>query len=333
MPQSLDHESPPSLPPVKPPFQFRLPGVGKLVLPLFILTLAIVTGWIEPRFWSSENLLNLSRQLAALMIISVGQTFAVISGGLDLSMSAALALGGVYGVLAMNQLGLVVGVLAMLFTGVIFGFVNGLIVTLFRVSPFIVTLGTASIGRGLALMATGGTPLYDVPEGFSDRFGYGFLGGLPIPALMAGVTLLLGYGLLRHTVFGRYVYAIGSNTRAALNSGVDVQLQLLLIYTLAGATAGIAAIVLTAWVEAAQPLAASGLELQSIASVVVGGVALTGGMGNLLNTFYGVLILGMLSNSLNMIGVSSFMQTLVIGLVIVVAVVLDRLRQRHSFGS
>jgi ribose transport system permease protein len=333
MPQSLDHESSPSPLTAKRQAKLGFSGVGKLVLPLFILTLAIVTGLIEPRFWSNENLLNLSRQLAALMVISVGQTFAVISGGLDLSITAALALGGVYGVLVMNKLGLVAGVLAMLFTGVVFGFVNGLIVTLFRVSPFIVTLGTASIGRGLALMATGGTPIYDVPEAFSNCFGYGFLLGLPAPALMAGFTLLVGHVLLRHTVFGRYVYAIGSNIRAAFNSGVDVQLQMLLIYTLAGATAGIAAIVLTAWVEAAQPLAASGLELQSIASVVVGGVALTGGTGNLLNTFYGVLILGMLSNSLNMIGVSSFMQTLVIGLVIVVAVVLDRFRQRHNFDG
>ncbi|NJP10600.1 MAG: ABC transporter permease [Leptolyngbyaceae cyanobacterium RU_5_1] len=304
--------------------------IGQFVLPLFILCLAIATGLIEPRFWSNENLLNLSRQLATLMILAVGQTLAVISGGLDLSMTAALALSGVYGVLVMNKLGLAIGILTMILTGVIFGLVNGLIITLFRVSPFIVTLGTASIGRGLALIATAGLPLYDVPSSFSDRFGYGMFAGIPSPALIALLTLVAGHVLLRHTVFGRYVYAIGSNARAALNSGVNVQLQTLLVYVLTGTTAGIAAIVLTAWVSAAQPLAASGLELQAIASVVVGGVALTGGVGSMLNTFYGVLILGMLSNSLNMIGVSSFMQTLVIGIVIVAAVVLDRIRQRHS---
>jgi ribose/xylose/arabinose/galactoside ABC-type transport system permease subunit len=305
-------------------------GMGNLILPLFILSLAIVTGLIEPRFWSEENLLNLSRQLATLMIISVGQALTVISGGLDLSLTAALALGGVYGVLAMGKAGLAVGVIVMILTGMIFGLTNGLIITLFQVSPFIVTLGTASIGRGLALIATGGLPIYDVPSALSDFFGYGKLLGIPNPALIAIATLLMGHILLRHTVFGRYVYAIGSSVKAAFNSGVDVSRQTILIYTLSGTTAGIAAVVLTAWVSAAQPLAAQGLELQSIAAVVVGGIALTGGTGGMLNALYGVLILGMLSNSLNMIGVSSFMQTLVIGIVIVVAVVLDRIRQRQG---
>lgn len=308
-------------------------GLGNFILPLFILSVAIVTGLIEPRFWSEENLLNLSRQLATLMVISVGQSFAVISGGLDLSLTAALALAGVYGVLAMGKVGLAAGVAVMLLVGILFGLANGLIITLFQVSPFIVTLGTASIGRGLALMATGGLPIYDVPIALSDIFGYGNLLGIPSPALIAMTTLALGHIILHYTVFGRYLYAIGSSARAAFNSGVDVARQTLLIYVLSGTTAGIAAIVLTAWVSAAQPLAAQGLELQSIAAVVVGGIALTGGTGGMINTLYGVLILGMLSNSLNMIGVSSFQQTLVIGIVIVVAVVLDKIRQRQGLGD
>lgn len=305
-------------------FRFK---VGEFALPLFILALAIVTGLIEPRFWSSDNLVNLSRQLATLMVISVGQALAVMSGGLDLSLAGVLALSGVYGVIVMNKAGLALGMLTMLLTGAGFGFINGIIITTFGVSPFIVTLGMLSVARGLALIATGGLPIYDVPSALSDLFGFSNVFGIPTPALIAIATLLLGHGLLRHTVFGRYVYAIGSNTRAAFNSGINVRVQTLLIYTLTGTTAGIAAVVLTAWVSAAQPLAATGLELQSLAAVVVGGVALTGGMGSMLNAFYGVLILGMLSNSLNMIGVSSFMQTLVIGLVIVVAVVLDKVRR------
>ncbi|MBW4472786.1 MAG: ABC transporter permease [Stenomitos rutilans HA7619-LM2] len=305
-------------------FRFKL---NEFALPLFILVLAIATGLIEPRFWSSDNLVNLSRQLATLMVISVGQALAVISGGLDLSLAAVLALSGVYGVIVMNKAGLAIGVLMMLLTGAGFGFINGCIITVFGVSPFIVTLGMLSVARGLALIATGGLPLYDVPSALSDIFGFSNVFGIPTPALIAIATLLLGHVLLRHTVFGRYVYAIGSNTRAAFNSGINVRVQTLLIYTFTGTTAGVAAVVLTAWVSAAQPLAATGLELQSLAAVVVGGVALTGGMGSMLNAFYGVLILGMLSNSLNMVGVSSFMQTLVIGLVIVIAVVLDKVRR------
>ncbi|MEB3360003.1 MAG: ABC transporter permease [Synechococcales bacterium] len=313
-----------------PPVYHHL-KLGSLMLPLFILTLAVATGWAEPRFWSNENLLNLSRQLATLMILAVGQTFAVISGGLDLSITAILALSGVCGVLAMGKAGLAAGMLVMVLTGLGMGAINGAIVTIFQVSPFVVTLGMASVARGLALMATGGLPLYDVPSEFSDRFGYGILLGIPIPAWMAIIALLAGHLLLQHTVFGRYLYAIGSNATAARHSGVNVPFQTLLTYALTGTMAGIGAIALTAWVSAAQPLAASGLELQSLAAVVVGGVALTGGSGSMLNTFYGVLILGMLSNSLNMIGVSSFMQTLVVGVVIVAAVVLDRLRQPKPY--
>lgn len=298
------------------------------MLPLFILTLAGVTGLIEPRFWSSENLVNLSRQLATLMVLSVGQSLAVISGGLDLSLAAILALSGVYGVIVMNKAGLAIGILTMLLTGAGFGLINGIIITLFEVSPFIVTLGMLSIARGLALIATGGLPIYDVPSALSDIFGFSNVFGIPTPALIALSTLLLGQLLLRQTVFGRHVYAIGSSAKAAFNSGINIRIQTLLIYVLTGTTAGIAAIVLTAWVSAAQPLAANGLELQSLAAVIVGGVALTGGRGSMLNAFYGALILGMLSNSLNMVGVSSFMQTLVVGVVIVVAVVLDRVRRK-----
>lgn len=315
------------------PAKGRRISAQNLALPAFIAALAVVTGLFEPRFWSPENLLNLSRQLAPLMIISVGQALAVISGGLDLSLAASLALSGVYGVMVMADYGVFAGIAVMLATGLCFGLVNGLIITHFDVSPFIVTIGMLSVGRGLALMASGGLPIYDVSGSFIDIFGYGAVLGIPTPAIVAVATLLAGAALLRYTVFGRYLYAIGSKSAAALSSGINVKFYTLLVYGISGLTAGIAAVVLTAWVNAAQPMAAAGLELQSLAAVVVGGIALTGGSGSMLNAFYGVLILGMLSNSLNMIGVSSFMQTLVIGLVIVAAVVLDKLRRGKTAGA
>ncbi len=297
------------------------------ILPAFIALLATVTGIVEPRFWTTENLLNLSRQTAPLLILSVGQALAVITGGLDLSLAANLALCGVYGVLAMNQFGLFAGLLVMLLTGAAVGLVNGLFVTRFRASPLIVTLGMLSVCQGLALMASSGLPIYDMPDSFIELFGYGAVAGIPVPTLVAVATLLLGILLLRFTVAGRYFYAIGSSARAAYASGIDVRFYTVLVYVMSGLTAGIAAIVLTAWVNSAQPMAGAGLELHSVAAVVLGGIALTGGSGSMLHALYGAVILSMLSNSLNLMGVSSFMQTLMTGLVILTAVVLDKTRR------
>lgn len=311
------------------PFLARMDNIDvqKLVLPGIIVLIAVVSGLIEPRYWTEQNLVNLGRQIAPLLILAAGQSLTVISGGLDLSVAAVLALAGIYGVMIMNEFGLVAGVVAMLGTGLCFGALNGVIISRFQVSPFIVTLGMLSVARGLALVAAGGLPLYDMPDSFVTMFGSEALFGVPVGVIIAVGTVLLCSILLRYTILGRYVYAIGSNSTAAFHSGVNVRAYTILIYALSGLTAGIGAVVLTPYVAAAQPLAAQGLELQSLAAVVVGGVALTGGSGSMLNVFYGVLILGMLSNSLNMIGVSSFMQTLAVGVVIVAAVILDKLRR------
>jgi ribose transport system permease protein len=218
----------------------------------------------------------------------------------------------------------------MVLTGLGVGLANGLIIVAFSVSPLIVTLGMLSVARGLSLLSTAGLPLYDVPDSLVDLIGFGTVLGVPVSSLIAFAVMALAALVLRTTIFGRYVYAIGSNPVAARNSGVDVRLVTLLVYATSGIMAGIAAIVLTAWVSAAQPLAGEGLELQSLAAVVIGGVALAGGSGTMLQAFYGALILGLLANALNMAGVSSFLQTLAIGVVILIAVVVDRLRVRHG---
>jgi ribose/xylose/arabinose/galactoside ABC-type transport system permease subunit len=311
----------------------RLGAINRttLIFPALILLLGIVTSFFEPRFFSVENLLNLSRQLSPLLIISVGQTFAVIGGGLDLSVAAVLALCGVYGVLTMSHLGTAAGIAAMILCGGLFGIINGLVISWFRASPFIVTLGALSIARGLALTATGGLPIYDLPDRYVNTLGFGSVLGIPWPPIVAVLTMIVGHVLLKYTVFGRHVVAIGSSEPAALYSGVNVGLTRTLIYGLSGITAGIGAVVLTAWVSSAQPNAASGQELQSLAAVVLGGVALTGGVGSMLDAFWGVLILGTLSNSLDMIGISSFVQTLVTGVVIVLAAIVDGVRHRREF--
>jgi ribose transport system permease protein len=306
------------------------PWLGALALPALILIIAVATGLAEPRFWSVANLQNLARQLAPLLILVTGQMFAVVSRGLDLSIAANMALAGVVGVLVVPQAGLGLALVAMVLAGLGVGLANGLIIVAFSVSPLIVTLGMLSVARGLALLFTAGLPLYNVPDALVDLVGFGTVLGVPVSSVIAFAVMALAAAMLRVTVFGRYVYAIGSNPVAARNSGVNVRLVTLLVYVVSGMMAGIAAIVLTAWVSAAQPLAGEGLELQSLAAVVIGGVALAGGSGTMPQAFYGALILGLLSNALNMAGVSSFLQTLAIGIVILIAVVVDRLRVRHG---
>jgi ribose transport system permease protein len=179
------------------------------------------------------------------------------------------------------------------------------------------------------LVATAGLPVYDIPSRFLDIFGDGRILSIPVGGIIA-VLCTLGCGfLLRNTVFGRYVYAVGANPVAAYNSGVSVERVTLGIYVITGLMSGVGAVVLTSWVAAAQPLAGSGLELQSLAAVVIGGAALTGGVGTMTGVVYGVVILGILSNGLNMVGVSSFYQTMTIGIIIVMAVILDRLRGKN----
>jgi ribose transport system permease protein len=300
--------------------------IGRVGLPLLVAVIAVGTGLIEPRFWSGANLQNLVRQSAPLQILVVGQLFAVLSGGLDLSVASVMALSGVAGILAEPHVGLAGALIVMIACGLFFGLINGAIITSFKVSPLIVTLGMLSVAKGLALVATGGLPLYKVPESLIDVVGFGLLFGWPVSSLLAFAVMLVGAAVLRMTVFGRHVYGVGSNPTAAHSSGVRVGRTTLAVYAISGVTAGCAAIVMTAWVSAAQPLAGEGLELQSLAAVVVGGVALTGGSGTMLQAFFGVVVLGLLSNALNMAGVSSFLQILVVGVVILLAVIVDKLR-------
>jgi len=299
-----------------------------LILPLFIVLMAVVVGLIEPRFFAWSNILNLLRQMVPLLIASVGQAFAIISGGLDLSIAAVLSLAGVAGVLVMQDHGVVAGILVMILTGLVAGTVSGAIVAYLRATPLIVTLGMMSIAQAVALILSGGVPIYDVPTDFVDAVGFGKIAGVPTIVVIAVATTVVGWLLLRKTIFGRYVYAVGSNRSAATKSGINVSLTTMLVYTAAGTAAGICAVVLTAWVGAAQPVAAPTLTLEALAAVVLGGVALTGGSGGIIHVIYGVLILGMLSNAMNMIGVSAYYQTLAIGIVIIIAVALDRFRRK-----
>lgn len=299
------------------------------MLPIIIVAAAIIVSFIQPQFASVDNLINLSRQMMPLLILAMGQTFAIISGGLDLSIAAVMSLSGVVGVLVMGAYGPVVGVIVMLLVGIIMGSISGLIIAWFRASPLVVTLGMLSVAQGLALIMSGGLPIYDVNQVYADAVGFGSWLMVPITVWIGIFCAIVSALVLKHTVFGRYVYAIGSSLSAASKSGINVRLNTVMVYAASGLCAAIGGVVLTAWVGSAQPVAAPNLTLESLAAVVLGGVALTGGSGKVRQVIYGVIVLSMLSNVMNMIGVSAYYQTLAIGIVIILAVVLDRIRTKN----
>jgi ribose/xylose/arabinose/galactoside ABC-type transport system permease subunit len=304
-------------------------NLGDLVMPAFIIVYSAVTDLLEPRFLSVENLDNLASQLAPLFVMSVGQAFTIISGGLDLSMAAVMSISGVVGILSVKYVGVWGGAAVMALVGLVTGTFTGFLIAYQRTSPFIVTLGMSSVVTAIALILAHGVPLYTIPPELASVIGFGHFLGVPISFEIAIVLMLVGSFILRRTVFGRYVYAIGSNTSAAVRSGIPVAFYTMLVYAFAGFSSGVAAIILTAWVNAAQPVAEPEMTLKSIAAVVLGGIALTGGSGGMIHVLYGCIILGALSNSMTMVGVSSYYQILAVGIVIIVAVMLDRFRRRR----
>lgn len=306
-------------------------NLSELIMPAFIVVYSAVIGIIEPRFLSWGNIDNLAGQIAPLLVMAVGQAVTIISGGLDLSMAAVMSLSGVIGILLVPVVGVWGAIAVMAVVGLGIGLTTGYIIAYQRTSPFIVTLGMASVATAVALILAHGVPIYTVPPELTATIGFGHFLGLPVSFEIAVVLLLVGSFLLRRTVFGRYVYAIGSNKSAAVRSGVNVPLYTMLVYGFAGFSAGVASIVLTSWVGAAQPVAEPDMTLKTIAAAVLGGIALNGGSGGMIHVLYGCIVLGALSNSLTLVGVSSFYQILAVGIVIIVAVMLDRVRRREIF--
>jgi ribose transport system permease protein len=298
-----------------------------------VAVLVVLGGIISaftPYFLTVSNLLNVAQQTVINAIIAVGMTFVIISAGIDLSVGSILAFAGIVLAQALHAgWPLPLAVLAGLAVGAACGLVNGLLITLGRLPPFIATLGMMSVARGAALLATGGRPV----SGFGVSFRWLANGRLAaVPA--AVVLMVLVYGaahfVLRRTKFGRYVYAVGGNEEAALLSGVPVGICKIAIYGSCGGLAGLAAVVLTSRLNSAQPIAGLSYELDAIAAAVIGGASLMGGEGSVLGTLVGALIMGVLRNGLNLLGVSSFVQQVLIGAVIIAAVLLDMLFKQRK---
>jgi len=296
-------------------------------LPLAGLTLlVIVITVMNQQFLSPDNLLNLFRQVSINGLIAFGMTFVILTGGIDLSVGSILAFSSAMTALIITSgvdpmfallLGCLVGVLA--------GAVNGLLVTVGGMAPFIATLATMTIYRGATLVVTDGNPITGLGDSLMFQlFGKGYFFGIPVPAVTMAVTFVILYIILHKTVFGRETYAIGGNETAAALSGIKVNRRKIMIYALSGLMSALAGIILASRLDSAQPTAGETYELDAIAAVVLGGTSLMGGKGRIVGTLIGVLIIGVLNNGLNLIGVSSFYQQIIKGLVIVIAVLIDR---------
>ncbi len=293
------------------------PGLAAIVLGLALALLS-------DQFLTASNILNLLRQISINAIIACGMTLVILTGGIDLSVGSVLALSGaVLAGLASGGTPWPLALLACLALGAAVGLFNGVVITRGRVAPFVATLATMAIARGLTLVYTGGRPITGLPSALRS-LGTGYVLGIPVPIIIMAVVFLLAYIMLVHMPVGRFIYAVGSNEESARFAGIPVARVTTLTYVLTGLAAALAGAILTGRLNSAQPTAGSGFELDAIAAVVVGGTSLAGGRGSVLGTVVGALIIGMLDNGLNLLGVSSFYQQVAQGVVILLAVLMDR---------
>jgi ribose transport system permease protein len=318
----------------------RFAAVGSLLA--LIAAFSLTSG----AFFSLGNGITIALQVTSIGLLGIGATCVIIAGGIDLSVGSVLALSGVLAALGVRDLGLPVplGMLAGIFAGALCGLANGLLVTRLRLPPFIATLGVMLVARGLALQITGARAVSGLGEAFGelgngallrvvregdDGFPAVVFPGIPYPViLLAAIALAVGF-VLNRTVFGRHIYAVGSNAEAARLSGVDVAGIVTLTYVISGALAGLTGCVLMSRLVTAQPNEGVMYELDAIASAVIGGTSLVGGVGSIAGTAIGAFVIGILRNGLNMNGVSAFVQQIVIGLVILFTVWIDQLRNRR----
>ncbi|CAM3889527.1 ribose ABC transporter permease RbsC [Lederbergia lenta] len=311
----------------KPGMKNMMNAVTQKLGPLLgLIILVAIVSILNPSFLEPLNILNLLRQVAINALIAFGMTFVILTGGIDLSVGAILALSSALTAgLIVYGFDPIVAMIIGCILGGLMGMVNGLFITKGKMAPFIATLATMTIFRGLTLVYTDGNPITILGENYLFQlFGRGYFLGIPVPAITMIITFAILYIVLHKTPFGRKTYAIGGNEKAAFISGIKVQKVKVMIYGLSGMLAALAGAILTSRLNSAQPTAGTSYELDAIAAVVLGGTSLSGGKGRIFGTLIGALIIGTLNNGLNLLGVSSFYQMVVKGIVILIAVLLDR---------
>lgn len=296
----------------------------------FLTLIALIAGLslASPHFLTGTNLSSVVRQTAVINIMALGMTLIIIGGGIDLSVGSILAFGGLLGTMAMEKgmpipVGIAIGIAA----GMMWGFANGFLTTSLRINPFIVTLGTLGIVRGIALIISNGLPVHQIPQAFS-YLGEGTLLGVPFVLWILLLCAVAVHVILDHTRLGRSAFAIGSNPEAALYAGINVGFVTVAVYSIGGMLTGLAGMIEASRLMTGQPTAGQGYELQAIAAVVIGGGSLRGGEGSVVGTLVGAFIMGLLANGSDLLGISPYLQQAIIGAIIILAVAVDEFRKR-----
>jgi ribose transport system permease protein len=309
------------------------------VLPFLLAIAVVVFSLTSGQFLTFENLANLLRQSVYLVLVSMGQMLALVTGGFDLSVGTILAITSVVSALVMSAiivanpdavwLAILAGTCAGMAAAMVVGAVNGVGIAYFGVSPFIMTLGVQSVGFGVALFITGGVPVSGIPGLFGDTFGFGSVLGVPVPIGITVLVIALFWLLLDRTALGNYFHAVGGNPKAAALSGINVRRVLMFAYLLCALLVSIAGLLLTARTDSGEANIGGNAALESIAACVIGGVSLRGGVGTVGSVVLGAIFIGLVQNGMNLASVGSYLQMVVLGVLLIVAVIADTLRQRY----
>lgn len=307
------------------------------VLPFLMVAAVSVFAVLSDQFLTAQNLTNLIRQSVYLILVSLGQMLALATGGFDLSVGTVLALTSVVSASVMSSIGadggsvfwaLLLGCSAGLAAGTAVGLINGFGIAVGKVSPFIMTLGVQSIGLGVALALTGGVPVSGIPSAFGDLFGFGMFLGIPIPVLVTVVAVAAMYVLMTRTATGTHLLAVGGNLKAAALSGINTRRTLLLAYVICSLLAAISGLLLTARVDSGEANLGGTIALESIAACVIAGVSLRGGVARVENVALGAIFIGLVQNGMNLTNVGSYLQMVVLGVLLILAVMADHLRHQ-----
>lgn len=313
------------------------------VLPFFLFIALVVFTLLSPRFLTGQNLVNVARQSVYLVLVSMGQMLVLISGGFDLSVGTSIALTSVVSALGMVffagmfpdmiWLAIALGAFMGFGTALLVGVVNGVGVAYFEVSPFIMTLGVSSVGAGLALFLTGGVPVSGLPFAFGDTFGFGRVFNIPVPVIIAVICIVIMWVFMSRTRLGTQIYAVGGNIKAAHLSAINTKRTLMISYMICAFIASLTGLLLTARVESGEANLGSSIALESIAACVIAGVSLRGGIGRVENVVLGGFFIVLVQNGMNLAQVSSYMQMVLLGLLLILAVIFDQFRFRMMMSG
>lgn len=301
--------------------------VNKYGIELVLLLMIIISALIEPTFLRVSNVINVLRQISVTGPIALGMTFIIINGNIDLSVGGIVGLAGMVAMIIMSKGGgLLAAVGAAILIGLLMGGFNGYIVSK-GLAPFIVTMSTNTVIRGLAYLSTNGQPVWGIAKGY-EIFGQGSIGGFPVPVLIFLILFGISYFILNHTAIGRTVYSVGGNAEASRLSGISILKSKVFVYCVSGFMAAVTAIVLTSRLASCDPTIGLDYQVDAIAATVIGGTSMTGGEGRIGKTLVGAIIIGLLSNILNLAAISPYIQQVVKGLIILIAVVWDNSRRK-----